>query len=59
MFEGAELVVLALYGGGAWLDELPPYGGGVLLTTTELAEELPPYTGGKLLDGTSVELLPP
>jgi hypothetical protein len=63
LFEGAELIVLLPYGGGelegAWLDELPLYGGRVLLTTTELAEELPPYGGGELLDGRSVELLLP
>lgn len=55
--------MLLPYGGGelegAWLDELPLYGGRVLLTTTELAEELPPYGGGELLDGRSVELLLP
>jgi hypothetical protein len=42
---GAELVVLL------------PYGGGELLTGTELADELPPDGEGELLDGESVNWL--
>jgi hypothetical protein len=42
---GAELIVLL------------PYGGGELLTGSELADELPPDGEGELLDGESVNWL--